>query len=332
MYVGATSDSSHYGQQPDVGASINRCISLGCSDRGCAHCPRSRRKSRAIETGAAEDAHWSCVRIVRFAVKGGRQPAAPNGLGDFVASSLHVSDRSQVVIGSTALPLTSTVGNIRDSIWRAEYTFCRMTLQPPGADHWVPAHLATGTSRFPSAHRQGTPVPSAAHSCGQSLGGGRSNEEHHVTDIELTQQLGAIDAMFVQVAPAAATVDGRLVLKNVAESTLFFSDRPQRVVGHMHTAQLVSVWDDGENSFAADPPNAVLAFVGGSDAVPSDIVLEISDPVLAGSDLSYAATVLDGTLPATAGACTLFIDPFGNPASAVSLAGMNRRDRRRDRR
>ena len=153
-----------------------------------------------------------------------------------------------------------------------------------------------------------------------------------MTDIELTQQLGAIDAMFVQVAPAAATVDGRLVLKNVAESTLFFSDRPQRVVGHMHTAQLVSVWDDGENSFAADPPNAVLAFVGGSDAVPSDIVLEISDPVLAGSDLSYAATVLDGTLPATAGACTLFIDPFGNPASAVSLAGMNRRDRRRDRR
>ncbi len=153
-----------------------------------------------------------------------------------------------------------------------------------------------------------------------------------MTDIELTQQLGAIDAMFVQVAPAAATVDGRLVLKNVAESTLFFSDRPQRVVGHMHTAQLVSVWDDGENSFAADPPNAVLAFVGGSDAVPSDIVLEISDPVLAGSDLSYAATVLDGTLPTMAGACTLFIDPFGNPASAVSLAGMNRRDRRRDRR
>jgi hypothetical protein len=153
-----------------------------------------------------------------------------------------------------------------------------------------------------------------------------------VTDIELTQQLDAIDAMFVQVAPAAEAVDGRLILKNVGESTLFFSDRPERVVGHIHTAQLVSVWDNGENSFEVDPPNAVLAFVGQGDALPSDVVVVISDPVLAGSDLSYAATVLDGTLPSSAGACTLFIDPFGNPLSPVSVAGMNRRDRRRDRR
>src|SRR6476469_7373660 len=72
-----------------------------------------------------------------------------------------------------------------------------------------------------------------------------------MSDAELTQQLAGIDAMFVQVAPAAESADGRLILKNVAESTLFFSDRPQRVVGHIHTAQLVSVWDDGDNSFAA---------------------------------------------------------------------------------
>ena len=153
-----------------------------------------------------------------------------------------------------------------------------------------------------------------------------------MTDGELNEQLRAIDAMFVQVAPAAEVVDGRLILKNVGESTLFFSDRPQRVVGHIHTSQLVSVWDDGENSFAVDPPNAVLAFVGQGDALPSDVVVEISDPILAGSDLSYAATVLDGTLPSSAGACSLFIDPFGNPLSPVSVAGMNRRDRRRDRR
>jgi len=153
-----------------------------------------------------------------------------------------------------------------------------------------------------------------------------------VTDAELTERLSGIDAMFVQVAPAAESVDGRLILKNVAESTLFFSDRPQRVVGHIHTEQLVSIWDDGENSFAADPPNAVLSFVGSGEATPDDIVIEISDPVLAGSDLSYAMAVLDGTLPASTGACTLFIDPFGQPLSPVSLAGMNRRDRRRDRR
>jgi hypothetical protein len=208
-----------------------------------------------------------------------------------------------------------------------------MPLRPPVADHAVPAHLTTGQTPFPPAPDRVFAVACRdARSRGQRRGGGRSTKEHHVNDDELTQQLAAIDAMFVQVAPATEAVDGRLVLKNVAESTLFFSDRPQRVVGHIHTSQLVSVWDDGDNSFAANPPNAVLAFVGRGDTLPSDIVVEISDPLLAGSDLSYAATVLDGTLPAATGACTLFIDPFGNPLSPVSLAGMNRRDRRRDRR
>jgi len=153
-----------------------------------------------------------------------------------------------------------------------------------------------------------------------------------VTQSELTIQLEAIDAMFVQVAPAAEANNGRLTLKNVGESTLFFSDRPNRVVGHIHTTQLISAWDEGENSFRADPPNAVLAFIGQGDAIPSDVVVEISDPVLTGSDLSYSANVLEGTLPKNAGACTLFIDPIGNPLSPVSVAGMNRRDRRRDRR
>jgi hypothetical protein len=153
-----------------------------------------------------------------------------------------------------------------------------------------------------------------------------------MTDAELTQQLAGIDAMFVQVASATEASEGQLILKGVGESTLFFSDRPQRVVGHIHTSQLVSVWDDGDNSFKSDPPNAVLSFVGRGDAVPDDIVLVISDPVLSGSDLSYTVSVLDGTLPVSTGACTLFIDPFGRPLSPVSLAGMNRRDRRRDRR
>jgi hypothetical protein len=171
-----------------------------------------------------------------------------------------------------------------------------------------------------------------AHLSKQELQRELSNQEQHMADTQLTQQLAEIEAMFVQVAPAAEAVDGRLILKNVSESTLFFSDRPNRVVGHIHTSQLVSVWDEGENSFESDPPNAVLAFVEQGGAVPSDVVVEISNPVLSGWDLSYSATVLSGTLPTSAGACTLFIDPIGSPLSPVSVAGMNRRDRRRDRR
>jgi hypothetical protein len=118
----------------------------------------------------------------------------------------------------------------------------------------------------------------------------------------------------------------------VTPSTLYFSDRPQRVVGHLETAEFVGFWGEGEDSFADDPPNAVLAFVGEGDDIPEDVVIELSDPRLNGADLSYTVTVLDGILPLRAGGCSLFIDPFGRPLSPVSAAGMHRRDRRRDRR
>lgn len=153
-----------------------------------------------------------------------------------------------------------------------------------------------------------------------------------MSEAEIVKELEDISALFVQTAHAAEHLDGRIILRGVTPSTLYFSDRPQRVVGHVGTSEFVGFWDDGEDSFADDPPNAVLAFIGQGETVPAEVVIEISDPLLSGVDLSYAAKVLDGTLPAHAEGCSLFIDPIGRPLSPVSLAGMNRRDRRRDRR
>jgi hypothetical protein len=153
-----------------------------------------------------------------------------------------------------------------------------------------------------------------------------------VSESEIVKELEEIEALFVQTAHAAEHADGRIVLRTVAPSTLFFSDRPQRVVGHISTSEFVAIWGEGENSFAEDPPNAVLAFIPAGKETPQDVVIEIADPVLTGSDLSYAAKVLEGTLPARAAGCTLFIDPLGNPLSPGSVAGMHRRARRRARR
>lgn len=148
----------------------------------------------------------------------------------------------------------------------------------------------------------------------------------------MSEQEEIIQELFVQTAHGAEHADGRLVLRNVAPATLFFSDRPQRIVGHLSTEEFVETWGEGEDSFAEDPPNAVLSFVAKGETEPWNTVIEISDPLIAGSDLSYAAKVLEGSLPTAAAGCTLFIDPIGRPLSPVSLAGMNRRDRRRDRR
>jgi hypothetical protein len=145
-------------------------------------------------------------------------------------------------------------------------------------------------------------------------------------------QVEEIEAMFVQSAHGMATSDGTITFQGPAHSTLFFADRPQRVVGHMQTRKFVDEWGDGENSFAEDPPNAVVSFLEDGDAVPEEVTVELRDPHLTEDTLTYNIVVLDGTLPARAGPCSLFIDPIGRPLSPVSVAGVRRRDRRRDRR
>jgi len=48
-----------------------------------------------------------------------------------------------------------------------------------------------------------------------------------------------IEEMFVQTARGATSADGVLTLSGLSPSTLYFSDRPERVVGHMKTGQFV---------------------------------------------------------------------------------------------
>jgi len=145
-------------------------------------------------------------------------------------------------------------------------------------------------------------------------------------------ELETEQSMFVQTALGTTVKDGTLTLTGVTPSTLYFSDRPQRVVGHMKTSDFVDLWGEGENSFEADPPNAVVAFLDKPDEAPDDAVVVLKDPRLADGELSYAIEVLEGKIPTDSGPVTLFIDPFGRPLSPVSVCGVRRRSRRRARR
>ena len=148
----------------------------------------------------------------------------------------------------------------------------------------------------------------------------------------LSEQLETEEAMFVQTAQGIDSAGGNLTLRGITPSTLYFSDRPQRVVGHMTTTDFVELWGAGENSFETDPPNAVLSFLEPGGEVPEDAVIVIKEPRLADGDLSYSIEVLEGAVPAHTGPVTLFIDPFGRPLSPVSVCGVRRRGRRRARR
>jgi hypothetical protein len=143
------------------------------------------------------------------------------------------------------------------------------------------------------------------------------------------QQLEDMEALFVQTAASMTSDEGTITLRGLSPSTLYFADRPQREVGHMLSQHFVDIWAAGDNSFADNPPNAVLSFAEPGDRPPGDAVVVIQDPRLAGDALTYSIKLLDGTVPAVTGPCALFIDPFGRPLSPVSVAGMHRRERRR---
>ena len=77
-----------------------------------------------------------------------------------------------------------------------------------------------------------------------------------------------VEEMFVQIARGVTSNQSTLTLQDVSPSTLYFSDRPERVVGHMTTGQFVEQWAEGPNSFPEDPPNAVLSYVEVGDDIP----------------------------------------------------------------
>ena len=141
-----------------------------------------------------------------------------------------------------------------------------------------------------------------------------------------------VEDMFVQTASGVRTDDGAMTLLGLTPHTIYFSDRPERIVGHLTTRRFLQWWSEGDDSFAVDPPNAVLAWGEPGTDTPEEAVVVISDPAITDDGLRYRIQTLQGTPPAKGGPCVLFIDPLGRPLSPGSVAGVRRREMRRDRR
>ena len=134
---------------------------------------------------------------------------------------------------------------------------------------------------------------------------------------------GKMDVLYVQNAKGVSLEKGKLVLHGVNPTTICFTDRPARLAGHLPTRSFVPLWSEGKDSFLKDPPNATLSIFSGDKV--SDLVIEISNPVLSGGNLTYNAKVLEGAASTRGGACTLFIDIIGCPRTPYSYAGAARR-------
>jgi hypothetical protein len=121
--------------------------------------------------------------------------------------------------------------------------------------------------------------------------------------------------MFVQSAEdlKVDAAKSTLRLVKVNQQTLYFSDRPQRLAGHLKMADYLKEWTAkaGKDNFGADPPNATLSVYEPGKPENTIVVVTLTNPKVDGADLIYSYKVLNGTLPASGGATALFIDWIG---------------------
>jgi hypothetical protein len=124
-----------------------------------------------------------------------------------------------------------------------------------------------------------------------------------------------VQLMFVQTAEDLKVnpTEKTLRLVNVGQQTLYFSDRPQRVAGHLTMPAYLDEWTAGEgpDNFANDPPNATLSVYEPGRQDNTLVVVEISHPVIDGKDLVYKYKLIEGKMPKSGGAAALFIDWIG---------------------
>jgi hypothetical protein len=129
-----------------------------------------------------------------------------------------------------------------------------------------------------------------------------------------TANAGGKDAswLFIQTAESAQFDGKTLTLKNVSPSVVMFTDRPARMADTISTATFLQNWGiGGNNSFQATPPTAGLTSI--VDGVLQTATVELSEPKLDGTTLTFQADVLEGTPPKAGGASSLFIDAGCSP-------------------
>ena len=119
--------------------------------------------------------------------------------------------------------------------------------------------------------------------------------------------------LFALSARSGSFDEGRLTLNEVP-LVVYFSDRPKRIVGHISVAKFIGLWDEGPDSFVADPPNGVLSVLAGREekAAVDETVIEIYRPRPAKRAVTFDVRILSGKVPVSFGAASLFIDEVIN--------------------
>ncbi|MDJ0994040.1 MAG: hypothetical protein QNI90_10725 [Dinoroseobacter sp.] len=131
--------------------------------------------------------------------------------------------------------------------------------------------------------------------------------------IGLAEEDPEINLLFVQTSKSVEidTAKGSLCLRGVSGETIYFSDRPYRLAGHVSLARFLEGWSEGADSFAESPPNAAISIYDESADTNAVAIITLYTPEVDGDDLLYSFALVEGELPSAGDSTALFIDKFG---------------------
>jgi hypothetical protein len=112
-----------------------------------------------------------------------------------------------------------------------------------------------------------------------------------------TGNMTEVEFLSIQTAQSGSiseinATDYTLNLNNVSDSTILFSDRPERIVESVSTADFVGNWTNAPDSFAADAPNAALIIEEIQTGELDSDVIELFNPVYDSNANSLTYTIM----------------------------------------
>ena len=139
--------------------------------------------------------------------------------------------------------------------------------------------------------------------------------QENITDVEEPKFFAIQHAQSGSISEINETTYS-LELNDVSDKTILFSDRPDRIITSVSTFDFIGNWNLGENSFAIEPPNAVLV-VDKQKGEQDIAIVELFSPIydVDRKTLKYDVILDNATntidLQDEFGQTTLVIDNFG---------------------
>lgn len=111
--------------------------------------------------------------------------------------------------------------------------------------------------------------------------------------------------LFVQSGRSLDVDRDTITLVDARDKTIEVADRPDRLVRRISNETFASLWNEGEDSFAVDPPNAIISVAG-----HEPVVVILTDVAIGPNSITYDYELLDGRFPYRRGPTTIVIDIF----------------------